>query len=445
MSEQRPQTVDLSIEWEIDLSRRELLSRGVSIPVGGRAFEILEILARAGGKLVNKHDIMDRVWPGAIVEENTLQFHISAIRKALDAERGLLKTVSGRGYRLLGSWTIRQAATPESPADRTQRRASRTNLSAAPSALIGRAASRQHLLDVLSSHRVVTLTGPGGIGKTALALEVARGLFATLEGDCWFVELAALSDPALVPSAVATVLGLKMGSREISPSALAQAIGSQKLLLVLDNCEHLADIAADLAETIVHNCPNAQILATSREILRVQGEYVYRVPPLDVPSEQRADATSVETYSAVQLFTARLEALGSAYSAQPEGLSLTATICRQLDGIPLAIEFAAARVAMLGLQQVAEGLTDRFKLLTAGRRTALPRHQTLRATLDWSYDLLRYSERTLLQRLAIFVGGFTLEAATAVMSDIDSDVTTTADGIASLVAKSLVYLDTSVP
>ena len=181
-------------------------SRGVSVPIGSRAFEILEVLVRSGGELVGKYHLMDRVWPGAVVEENTLQFHISAIRKALGADRGLLKTVSGRGYRLLGRWDRRREVTEPGHrvgiAERKPRQSFRTNVPIAGSALIGRSASRQHLLDVLSAYRVVTLTGPGGIGKSVLALEVARSIFPTLEGDCWLVELASLSDPALVPSAV---------------------------------------------------------------------------------------------------------------------------------------------------------------------------------------------------------------------------------------------------
>lgn len=447
MAEPSPRSVYASNGWDIDLARRELRFQGVSVPIGSRAFEILEVLVRAGGELVNKYHIMERVWPGAVVEENTLQFHISALRKALGADRGLLKTVSGRGYRLLGTWTVQQATEPEQRADLSERkprqRPFRTNMPIAGSALIGRSAPRQHLLDVLSAYRVVTLTGPGGIGKSVLALEIARSLFPTFEGDCWFAELASLSNPALVPSAVASLLGLRMGGSEISGEAVARAIGGEKLLLVLDNCEHLADAAASLAEALVRMCPNAMVLATSREILRIDGEYVYRVPSLDVP-QQGEDAVNIDDYSAVQLFTARLMALDSGLSARPENLPLIASICRHLDGIPLAIEFAAARVATLGLQQTADRLNDRFSLLTAGRRTALPRHRTLRATLDWSYELLPESERTLLRRLAVFAGGFTLEAATAVMSDTGTTSSMVAEGIASLADKSLVSLDTSV-
>jgi predicted ATPase/DNA-binding winged helix-turn-helix (wHTH) protein len=447
VAEQCQRAVCTSNRWEIDLTRRELRSGGVSVPIGSRAFEILEVLVRSGGDLVGKYRLMEHVWPGAVVEENTLQFHISAIRKTLGADRGLLKTVSGRGFRLLGRWDVWEAIEPAHRigiAERKPRQLFRTNAPIAGSALIGRSASRQHLLDVLSAYRVVTLTGPGGIGKSVLALEVARSAFPSLQGDCWLVELASLSDPALVPAAVSIAVGLRMEGSEISAEGVARALSGERFLLVLDNCEHLVDAVATLAEAIVRVCPNASVLATSREILRIEGEYVYRVPPLEVPPLRQEDTDVIHEYSAIQLFNARLMALDAGSPVGPESLPLTAAICRRLDGIPLAIEFAAARAATLGLQQTADLLGDRFSLLTAGRRMALPRHRTLRATLDWSYDLLPESERTLLRRLAICVGGFTLEAAIAIMGDAGATASMIAEGIASLAAKSLVSLDASV-
>ncbi|HTI01635.1 MAG TPA: winged helix-turn-helix domain-containing protein, partial [Acidisoma sp.] len=448
MTEQGPRAVFASTGWEIDLIRRELRARGVAVPLGSRAFEILEVLARSGGELVSKYRLMERVWPGAVVEENTLQFHISAIRKALGGDRDLLKTVSGRGYRLLGRWEILEVAEqgPEvGLAAHSPKRHFRTNVPIAGSALIGRSAARRHLMETLSAYRVVTLIGPGGIGKSVLALEVARGIFPMFEGDCWLVELASLSDPALVPAAVSSVVGLKVGGSEISAEAVARALGRQRLLLILDNCEHLIDAAARLADAIVRVCPNASVLATSREILRIEGEYAYRVPPLDVPPPREENNDVVNQYSAVRLFNIRLMALNAGLLAQPENLPFIATICRRLDGIPLAIEFAAGRAAALGLQRTADLLHDRFSLLTAGRRTALPRHRTLRAVLDWSYELLQEPERHLLLRLAICAGGFSLEAATAVMGDANATAARVAEGIASLTAKSLVSLDASEP
>jgi predicted ATPase/DNA-binding winged helix-turn-helix (wHTH) protein len=435
--------------WEIDLARRELRSHRVPVPIGGRAFEVIEALVESAGEVVTKDDLMRRVWSGAIVEESALHVHISEVRKALGPDRGMLKTAFGRGYRLLGGWTVRREnrstapvglQTVPSPAP-----AFVTNIPVATLDLIGRESAAQHLRVLLSAHRVVTLTGPGGIGKTVLALNVARSLFSSFDGDSVVVELVSLSDPTLVPFAIASILGLKMGGDDISPGSVARAIGGKKLLLVLDNCEHVIEAAARLAETLVRLCPYTSILATSQEILRIECEHVYVVPPLDVPQQHQEEIGKVLGHSAVQLFIARTTALRSEFSPQEENLPAIVAICRRLDGIPLAIEFAAARAATLGLDQVASRLDDRFRLLTAGRRTALPRHQTLRATLDWSYELLPETERCLLRRLAIFAAGFTLEAAIALMSDDITVASTVVEGIANLVAKSLVTLDGSVP
>ena len=453
-----------SESWEVDLARRELRTNGVAVPLGTRAFDIVEVLVQSAGELVTKDEIMRRVWSRAIVEESTLQVHISAIRKALGPDRGLLKTAFGRGYRLTGSWTVREESPPRARVD-TEPMLPRsdlpsqpnllakssnlvgpigTNIPVAASALFGRTSSAQHLRDLLSAYRVVTLTGPGGIGKTVLALEVARNLLPTFQGDVLLVELGSLSDPDLVATAVTGVLGLKLGGGEISAEAVARAIGSKKLLLVLDNCEHVVDAAARLAEKIVRLCPCATVLATSREILRVEGECVYRVPPLEVPPEHSNNPSDVLQHSAVALFMARTKELNFDFSPVEENPSAIGAICRRLDGIPLAIEFAAACAAIFGVQQVARGLDDRFRLLTTGRRTALPRHRTLRAALDWSYDLLPDPEKCLLRRLAVFAGGFTIEAATAVMDGSDQGEAPVIEGIARLLEKSLITRDGSI-
>jgi predicted ATPase/DNA-binding winged helix-turn-helix (wHTH) protein len=435
-------------ECVIDLARRELRVHGSPVPVGGRAFEVIEVLARSAGELVTKDELMDRIWPGAVVMENTLQVHAVAIRKALGPYRGLLKTESRRGYRLLGDWTVRHHDAAMPPVGLQKMRVAGespvTNFPVVVTRLVGRSGAAQQLRDLVSAYRIVTLTGPGGIGKTTLAVKVARRILAEFNDGGWLVELAPLSDPALVPSAVAHVLGLKLGGEAISAEAVARTVGAQNLLLVLDNCEHVVDAVATLAEILVRLCPRVTILATSREIFRIGGEYVYRVPPLDVPAPGKAEPDHILGHSAVELFIATANALGSNFPSHAENLSAIATICRHLDGIPLAIEFAAARAAALGIEQVAVGLRDRFALLTTGRRTAVPRHRTLRATLDWSYELLPEPERCLLRRLAVFPAGFTLEAATGVMRDAGQGESAVIESIVNLVAKSLVASDGSV-
>jgi hypothetical protein len=332
------------------------------VPLGGRAFEVVTVLVQSAREFVTKDHLMERVWPGAVVGEGTLHVHISAVRKALGQDRAMLKTVSGRGYRLLGSWTPQHwegtAARVDSPLTRTSGVPPATNFRPLISHPIGRAGAAQVVRDLVSAYRVVTLTGPGGIGKTSLAIKVVRYLLPDFEDGGWLVELASLSDPGLVPSTVASTLGLKL-SDEISAESVARAVGGRHLLLVLDSCEHVIDVAANLAETLTRLCPRTTIVATTREILRIDGESVYRVPPLDVPAHGQAAPDSIMQYSAVELFVARTKAPNAGFSPTGEDLASIAGICRRLDGIPLAIEFAAARAAVLSVQGVAAGLRDR--------------------------------------------------------------------------------------
>ena len=435
-------------QWEVDLGRRELRSRGTPVAFGNRAFEIVEVLARAGGQLVTKDDLMERIWPGAIVGDNTLQVHISAVRKALGPDRGMLKTSHGRGYRLVGDWTVRHGeateAPPVPPAAPPSAERPPTKFPVIVTQLVGRSTAVQRVRDLVSAYRVVTLTGPGGIGKTVLAVKVARDLLADFEDGAWLVELASLSDPALVPSAAASALELKLGGERVTAESLARGIGDRHLLLVLDNCEHLIDAVADLVETVMRLCPRVTVLTTSREVMRIQGEAVYRVPALDVPALEQEAPDIILGHSAVELFVTRAKALDTGFSPQPEDLPSIAEICRHLDGIPLAIEFAAARAAFVGTEQVAAGLRDRFALLTSGRRTAIPRHRTLRAALDWSYQLLSEEEQRLLRHLAVFPAGFTFEAAQAV-GIIGRAGQSIVEELSSLVSKSLCERVNSTP
>jgi non-specific serine/threonine protein kinase len=443
--EQGRDLVYVSGQWQIDLGRRELLSNGVAVPIGTRAFEIVEVLVQSASELVTKNDIMDRIWPGGMVGENTLQVHVSAIRKALGPDRAMLNTASGQGYRLLGNWKLRQrgsatapAASPLTPEPGAP---PANNFPVIAGRLIGRDAAARHVRDLVSAYRVVTLTGTGGIGKTSLAIAVAHGVVGNYADGGWLVELASLSDPALVSTAVAGALRVPTGLTNVSPETIARSIGTKKLLLVLDNCEHLIEAVATLADTLLAHCPYTTIIATSRETLRIQGEHVYRVPPLEVPAAGLDVAEHILNSSAVELFITRTKASGASFSLSASELPSIGAICRHLDGIPLAIEFAAARASTFGIQPVLAHLHDRFALLTTGRRTALPRHRTLRAVLDWSYEFLPEAEQRLLRHLSIFSGGFTVEAAAAVVNDDGSDPTSVINGIGDLVSKSLVTLD----
>ncbi len=427
--------------------RRELLADNRPVELGGRAFDVLMALIEARGAVVSKDALMERVWPDRIVEENNLQAHISALRKAFAADRGLIRTVFGRGYQFTGE--IRTVSvspdaepTAEMP-DPTQAPARPpTNLPEPVSELIGRDAELAEVLDLSASHRLVTLTGAGGIGKTRLGFEVARHQLSRFTDGVWVVELAPLSDPGLVSVTVATVLGLELASGTASPQSVANAIRSKQLMLVLDNCEHVLDAATQMVDALLRANAAVRVMATSREPFRTEGEWVYRVPPLAVPPEDSPNGEDPLRYGAIRLFHERAAATEAKLSSDARTASAIAKICRRLDGIPLAIELAAARAASLGIEGLAAGLDDRFRLLAGGRRTALPRHQTLRGTLDWSYELLTEPEREVLRRLAIFTGGFTLQAAGAVVADDEFTAIEIVNCVENLLAKSLVVTDT---
>ncbi|MBC7833299.1 MAG: winged helix-turn-helix domain-containing protein [Hyphomicrobium sp.] len=431
----------------VDLGRRELRVGGNIVPIGNRAFDVLEILVRSSGERVTKRDLMDRVWPGAIVEENTLAVHISAIRSVFGADRGLLRATYGRGYTLHGTWTAQSSPVPErAPKPDATFEApplSRSTLPFAASELIGRDDAVVRVYELVSQSRVVTLTGLGGIGKTRLALAAAHKLAARFAGMVWFVELASLSDPGLLPSAVAAAVGLTLGEDKVSALSVARRLVHRRFLLVLDNCEHLIDAAAEFVEAVVRECPEASILATSRELLRVDGEHVYDVAPLDLPSSDPRESRNALESGAVRLFVARMQ--GGSLDTWHAGIDMevVCTICRRLDGIPLAIELAASRARTLAPADILSRLAYRFDLLTTGRRAALPRHRTLRATLDWSYELLSEEERRALRFVAIFATGFTFDAALRVLQDDSCEPSRILDIIDSLAAKSLLSVDGS--
>lgn len=425
--------------------RREVLADGRPMELGGRAFDVLVVLVGANGAVVSKDELMSRVWPGRVVEENNLHAQIKVLRKAF-SDHDLIRTVVGRGYQFTGDIRARPAGQSErtDPAmvrDVPGPPRALTNLPAPTSDLIGRDAEIKEVIGLVADHRFVTLTGTGGIGKTRLGLEIARHLLPQFADGVWIAELAALSDPHLVPVTVAAALGLEFVSSIVSPERIAGALGSKQILLVLDNCEHVIDAAAGMVEALLHANPAARVIATSREPLRAEGERLYRVPPLAVPADDTQTLEDVLRHGAVALFVARAQAVDRHFSPDRQTAAAIAAICRRLDGIPLALELAAARVSTLGMQQLASRLDDCFSLLTEGRRTALRRHQTLRATLDWSHELLPELERLILRHLSVFVGGFTLAGATAVIVSAEILASDVFEGLAKLVTKSLAAAD----
>jgi non-specific serine/threonine protein kinase len=290
---------------------------------------------------------------------------------------------------------------------------------------IGRERERLALNERLATTRLLTLTGTGGCGKTRLALEVAADGVAGFPDGVWLVELAAFSDPALIAKAVATAIGVREAADRPVRGTLLVALQSRRLLLVVDNCEHLREGCAALVEALLRTCPGVSVLATSREPLGLDGEVAWRVPSLSVaPDERSVDPARLRAYEAVRLFVDWAMAAEPAFVLTEHNAAAISQICRRLDGIPLAIELAARRVSAMSPDQIAERLDRRFHLLTRGSPAALPRQQTLAATVDWSYNLLSARERVLFDRLAAFPGGFTLDAAEAVAGDADEGTET---------------------
>ena len=418
-----------------------LLKKGDEpIPLGDRALDILIALAERAGEVVTHKELISTVWPDVTVEEANLRFQMAALRKALgDGRDGAryISNISGRGYCFVAPVTRSGAeqlvpVTGIATSERVQKLPPRL------ARMVGRDDTVRALTQQLQMWRFVSIVGPGGVGKTTVAISVAHSLIDGFHGAVFFIDLAALTDPQLVPTAIASALGFMVQTQD-PVIGLLTFIGDRKILLVLDNCDHVIGVAAALAERVVSETPQAHVLATSREALRVEGEHVHLLYSLDCPPED-ASLTAMEAlrYPAAQLFMERAAASG--YDAELSDIDapIVARSCRRLDGIALAIELAASRVGSLGIRGVAELLDNRFGLLWQGRRTALPRHETLNAMLDWSYSLLSEREKVVLCRLSVFVGGFMLQSAGFVGSETEADQADVIDAVTSLVTKSLI-------
>jgi predicted ATPase/DNA-binding winged helix-turn-helix (wHTH) protein len=422
--------------------QRLLLEGDKPLRVGSRALELLIVLVERPGELVSKEELMARVWPNTFVEAANLTVHVAALRRTLgdgrDGNRFLIN-IPGRGYRFVAPIKFTEVLTP-SPLQSDGVKAVH-NLPAAVDRLIGREEIVSGLSAQLSRDRCLTIVGPGGIGKTSVALAAARELIANYAHGVWLIDFAPIGETLLVPTALASVLGIEIKTEEPLRELIA-TLKNRQMLLVLDNCEHVVAAAANLAAGILRGVPGVQVLATSREPFCTDGERVCRLPPLQSPPP--ADGISAQEalrFPAVQMFVERAAAALGEFALSDEDAPIVANICRRLDGIPLAIEFAAARLNCFGIGGLAARLDDRLRLLTGGRRTALPRQQTMRATLDWSYDLLTEIQQMVLRRVSVFSGDFTLRAVDFVISD-DPDVRNhIVDHVAELVTKSLIVAE----
>src|SRR5271168_4334086 len=414
------------------------------VALGGRALDILIALVERAGEVVTNKELISAVWPDVVVEKGNLRFQMATLRKALgDGRDGAryVSNVAGRGYCFVALVT-RSTAARTIPVTRTATAERVQRLPPRPARMVGRDDTVRELARQLQVWRFVCIVGPGGIGKTTVAISVAHTLMDGFHDAVFFIDLAALTDPQLVPTEVASALGLTVQTQDPLVGLLA-FIGDRKILLVLDNCEHVISVAAGLAERVVSEAPQAHILATSREALRVEGEHVHVLYSLECPPED-AGVTALEAlrYPAAQLFMERAAASGNGAALSDIDAPIVARSCRRLGGVALAIELAASRVGSLGIRGTAELLENRFSLLWQGRRTALPRHETLNAMLDWSYSLLSEREKVVLCRLSVFIGDFTLQAAGSVASEPEVDEAEIIDTAANLVAKSLISTTT---
>jgi predicted ATPase/DNA-binding winged helix-turn-helix (wHTH) protein len=425
--------------FSLDPGGRMLMKDGAPVILGARTLDVLIALLSRPNESISKRDLMAAAWPDVVVEEGSLRFQIAILRKALgDGRDGAryISTLAGRGYCFVAPISRLR----DQGSERAAAAASFTyaNLPSRLTRMVGRDNDVARLSDRLIAARFVSIVGSGGVGKTTVAVAIGHHLMETFAGAVLFVDLGMLSDPMLVATAAASMLGLSVRSDDATPNLIAY-LRDKRILLILDTCEHLIEPVASLASQIFSAAPGVHILVTSREALQVDDEHVYRLEPLACPPED-ADLTvaSVHAFPATQLFLERAVASGARLDLSDADAAIVGAICRKLDGVALAIELAARRVESYGLQRTAALLDQRLTLLWSGPRMATPRQKTLQATLDWSFGLLTDVERHVLCRLAVFVGHFTLDAALDVVSDAALDQSVVLGAMDSLVAKSMV-------
>lgn len=417
---------------------RQLLARdGVPVRIGGRALDLLTALVERPGELISKAELIAYAWPSTFVDEANLKVNMGSLRRVLDegSQGGsYIATVIGRGYRFAAP-VVREGRSDPAPANPTPAR--KDNLPTATTSIIGRSDEIASIRADIDAARLVSIVGPGGVGKTTVALAVAERCLGQFEDGIWLVDLATSRDPALVANAIAAAVGFKSPASE-ALEALCEFLRERRLLLVLDNCEHLIEAAAVCASRILSAAPGVKILGTSRETLAVRGERVRRLPALAAPPPSLAvNAAEALAYPAVRLFVERAADKLESFSFSDVEAAPVSELCRRLDGLALAIELAAARIDAFGVSGLLAQLDDRSRVLT-GRRSDPERHRTLEATLDWSYGLLTTAEATLLRAVSVFAGLFDIDDASAV-SGLTSG--TAAEVLTQLAAKSLLAID----